>query len=435
MSRISEITAWLNKLPKGYISIKTINNKEYYYLQNKKDGKVVSKYIPNDQIENLKQELMYRSDLEEELYNLLNTGNNLATITNRYKQLTGYLMMEDKVVATFNNGILENIDNKLAPLFILRTHNLEEYLKIRSIDNTRTNSRLLKKVLGIHTDNQSVTSLHAYGATITDNYWFKAKGSKLKYKDICFDNDFYSDLALKGEAIVFPNKPKLTPEITTSGSYEKCWKYINNKWWLYKVGNEKEIFSELFVSKLANKLNINTATYYLEDKHIKTQNFSNKYNFEPMISIAGSDDNYENVFEKLKELNKDFLYDYLMLMYLDCLVLNVDRHNENMGILRDKKTGKLISLAPNFDNNISLLATSSKLNLDPSKDSFIRLFYRFLKENKEASRIYKTLKLTKVTQKMLNEIFNEIEIKVDEKMVSEFIINRYKYLKNIQDKL
>jgi len=232
--------------------------------------------------------------------------------------------------------------------------------------------------------------------------------------------------------IVFPNKPLLTPEITTSGSYEKCWKYINNKWWLYKVGNKEEIFSELFVSKLAKAININSVEYSYEDGYIKTLNFADKYNFEPMVAIAGEDDNYENVFNRLKQINKEFLYDYILLMYLDCLVKNVDRHNENMGLLRNKKTGELISLAPNFDNNISLIASNSTLNLDPSSDGFIKLFKEFLNKNTEAKRIYKSLKLVPINRNTIKSIIEDINIEVDEQLITDFIINRYEYLKALQ---
>lgn len=431
MSRISEIIKDLNKLPKGYLSIKFINNKEYYYLQSRVNGKVVSKYIPENLVESTRMQLMYRDLLEEELATLINTGNSLAVVSVRAKQLTGYLMMEDKVVASFNNGVLENIDDKLAPLYIVRTHDISSYLSLRSIDNTRTNSRLLKKALGIKSNDNEIISLHCYGATITDNYWFKAKGSKLKYKDICFNSDLYSDIALSGDLIVYPNRPQLTPELTTPGSFEKCWKYIDNKWYLYKAGNDNEIFSELFISKLAKKIDINTIEYEKDDKYIRSLNFADKYNFEPMIGIV-SDDKYENVFNALSNLNKEYLIDYIKLMYLDCLVKNVDRHNENMGLLRDKQTGELIGLAPNFDNNIALLSCQSTLNLDPSKDGFIGLFIKFLKNNTEANSIYKSLKLKEINENMLKQIYKQIDIKVDEQLVSKFIINRYKYLLNIQ---
>ena len=34
----------------------------------------------------------------------------------------------------------------------------------------------------------------------------------------------------------------------------------------------------------------------------------------------------------------------------------MDRHTQNFGFLRDIDTGEIISLAPNFDNNVALIS-------------------------------------------------------------------------------
>ena len=41
---------------------------------------------------------------------------------------------------------------------------------------------------------------------------------------------------------------------------------------------------------------------------------------------------------------------------MDALVFNVDRHTQNFGILRDGETGDILSMAPNFDNNMALIS-------------------------------------------------------------------------------
>ena len=57
----------LNSLPKGYISKKKINGKVYYYLQKRQDGKIISKYISRDNIDNYQRLLNRRKELEEAL--------------------------------------------------------------------------------------------------------------------------------------------------------------------------------------------------------------------------------------------------------------------------------------------------------------------------------------------------------------------------------
>ena len=160
------------------------------------------------------------------------------TLSKTALKLTGQVMCGDIAVAKFENGGLVDIDEKLAPLVIKRTKSLEPFLKLRVIDMTRTNARILKKALNIEVDEDYKASLFAYALSISDNYWFKPKHSKLRYQNVEFNNDSYSDMSLSGDTLLFKHKTELTPEITTTGSFEKGWKLINNHWWLYKNGND-----------------------------------------------------------------------------------------------------------------------------------------------------------------------------------------------------
>ncbi|MDO5448624.1 MAG: hypothetical protein Q4F70_03345 [Clostridia bacterium] len=59
----------LATLPKGYISIKHINNGEYFYLQFRDGKKVTSKYLGKDEksIADIKAQLERRAQIEEVL--------------------------------------------------------------------------------------------------------------------------------------------------------------------------------------------------------------------------------------------------------------------------------------------------------------------------------------------------------------------------------
>ena len=56
----------LDALPKGSLRIKERNSKCYYYLSYRKDGKVVSDYVGNDEtaLGGLKEQLDRRRDIE-----------------------------------------------------------------------------------------------------------------------------------------------------------------------------------------------------------------------------------------------------------------------------------------------------------------------------------------------------------------------------------
>ena len=432
MSRVSDIIKELNKLPDGYISYKIIKGKKYSYFQYVENNKLQSKYVKKQDLPDLLNAIKRRKLLEKELKELQTSGKNLPILSENARKLTGSIMLEDTVVAVYENGQLISKDEKLCPLLINKTHDVVRFLAGRAIDKTRTNARLLKKALQIHETEDELIALYSYGATITDNYWFKPKKSKIKYKDISFDGDFYSDLALTGELIVLPRTPRLTPQLTTPGSYEKCWRKVDGKWWLYKKGNENEIFSELFCSLLAKELNIPTAIYEQSENFIRTLNFADKYNFEPISSIALDDDSYENVFNSIIKFGEDLAKQYLLLVWYDCLINNIDRHNENCGLLRNKKTGKIVSLAPNFDNNLALISRSEVLNINTKNDGFINIFISFLKQNSKAYALFKQIELPILDRETIKRCFDQITIKKDEDTISKYLINRYNIVSNIK---
>ena len=107
------------------------------------------------------------------------------------------------------------------------------WLETRAIDRHRANSRLLKKALRLAEKDDISTVIHVNGATITDNYWIRPLDSALRYEDIRFSDDYFSNLALKGTYNIFnraanSNRSR-TPELTNVGSFEKCWKLKDGK--------------------------------------------------------------------------------------------------------------------------------------------------------------------------------------------------------------
>ena len=127
-------------------------------------------------------------------------------------------------------------------------------------------------------------------------------------------------------------------------------------------------FSEYFIYQLGLKLGFNMARYELCDIGVKTYDFTenNKYNFEPIKSLMGDNEVYNDVFNVLVNINKEIAKDYLKIIYLDTLCFNMDRHNFNYGLLRDPDLGEIIMLAPNFDNNIALILNDKYPNVDGS---------------------------------------------------------------------
>ena len=429
MAKVNELLIILNALPKGYISKKVIHGKRYFYLQSLKNGKVVSEYIKTADLKPLKKKLSRRKAIEKEISNSLSKEKNLNTLSPSTLALTGYVMSGNKVVAEFNKGQLVSIKERLAPIIIKRTHSLVAFLSSRVMDTTRTNARLLKRIMNIHTGDDYLIALKSHATSLTDNYWFRSKNSRLQYKDVSLESDIYNEVALKGELLCIPRVPKLSPQYSLLGSYEKCWKLIDNEWWMYKVGTKEERYSEYISSLISKKLGIPTAEYELVDNYVRSKNFAIKHNFEPLSALCGGDDSYDHVFNILYDLDKELAKQYLALIWFDALVNNVDRHNENVGFLRNKKSGAVLSLAPNYDLNVSLFARNPLLMQE--KDGFISFYLNFVNKNERAKSLYKEMPPLVLNEKDIDDIVSVIDLSEYKFNLKEYLIYRYNLIKGV----
>ena len=431
MKSINDLLLELESLPKGYISKKTIHGKEYFYLQFLENKKIVSKYVKTSDLKELKTMLAKRKEIEEELDTLLKQEKRLDSCAPTTLELTGYVMSNDTVVAEFEKGQLVRMDEKLAPLIIVRTHDLLSFLNSRVLDTSRTNAKLLKRLLNLRAEEDYMIALKNHATSVTDDYWFRSKNSRLKYKDVCLASDIYNEISLKGELLYFPKNPSSSPQFSLRGSYEKCWRLVDDEWWMYKVGTKEEKFSEYISATLSNKLGIVSAEYVIEEPFIKTRNFvEEKYNFEPMNALCGDNDSYENVFSILIKQSKKLAKQYLMLMWFDALVNNVDRHNENLGLLRDKKTGEVISLAPDYDLNMSLFARNKLLKLE--KDGFINMFLKFA-NNSDAKELYKEMTCPNLNEDIIDDIVLNLDLREYSFDLKAYLLYRFNVLKVIFD--
>ena len=423
MANINELLIKLESLPKGYISKKVIHGKEYFYLQYLENGKIISKYIKEQDLDNLKHSLSKRKEIEEEIDSLLKKEKNINHLSPKTLELSGYVMMEDIVVAEFNKGQLVSLNKDLAPLIILRTHDLVAFLSSRILDTSRTNARLLKRILNIHTEEDYLIALKNHATSVTDNYWFRSKNSRLKYKDVSLESDIYNEVSLNGNLLYFPKTPKQSPQFSLLGSYEKCWRLIDQEWWMYKVGTKEERYAEYISALISKKLGIPTAEYELEDQYIKSKNFASSYNFEPISALCGDNDSYEHVFNILYKLDQELAKQYLKLIWFDALVNNVDRHNENVGVLRDKKSGHIVSLAPNYDLNMSLFARNSLLKKE--KDGFIDLYLKFVNKNKDVKELYQKMNKPLLLNKDLDDVLSKLDLSDYAFDVKGYLLYRY----------
>ncbi len=338
-------------------------------------------------------------------------------------KITGTLMLEDQVIAMVQDGIITDSREELLPLYLKRTGDVEGWLASRAIDSHRRNSRLLKRALRLRTADDAAISLAVNGATITDRYWFQRQGESLSYDEICFKENDFSELALRGDPDSFSNKPSRTPELTNIGSFEKCWKLLNGDWWMYKSGNGREYFSELFICRLGEKLGFPMAYYEMDGQYIRTRDFTEAgaVTFEPMSSLTGEDDDYSTCFQQLQEISPNIAKQYLQLIWMDSICFNMDRHTGNFGLLRDVETGKILSLAPNYDNNIALISNGYPSDVTREHDGLMGFLEDFLADCEEAKKMLREMNLPTITEEMIAKCIAEIPTDITEQVDVEYI--------------
>lgn len=341
-----------------------------------------------------------------------------------------YIMSKDVAVAKWFNNNLEVINEDLLPLYLKNTENVEKWLETRAIDSHRANSRLLKKALRLTAKDDISTVLSVNAVTITDNYWIKLIDSDLVYADVRFDNDYFANLALTGNYDSFNKAANTehtkTPELTNIGSFEKCWKLKNGNWQMYKKAGHDEMFSELFVCGLGKKLGFNMAEYERGNGVIKTKNFivNPDINFEPAYSFVGDDEDYVKTVEILKSLCPDAVRDYIRMIFLDTICANPDRHTFNYGILRNADNGKILGLAPNFDNNMALISRGYPKNTTRKNDLLIKLFNELTEYDSGLKQF-----IPELSEDVVASVIKSVGMRVKSKEITTFIMNGYALIK------
>ncbi len=340
------------------------------------------------------------------------------------------ILSGDTLVAVWQDNRLNILNEKLLPMYLRKIHHADLWLETRAIDSHRANSRLLKKALRLVEKDDVSTVIHVNGATITDNYWIREIGSNLTYHDVRFSDDYFSNLALKGNYDSFNraanSKRSKTPELTNVGSFEKCWKLRDGKWWMYKKATHDEMFSELFIYELGKKLGMNMAVYERGEGFIKSLDFTDSasVNFEPASSFMGDNEDYFDVVNALERICPRAIPDYIRMIFMDTICANPDRHTNNFGLLRDTQTGELIGFAPNFDNNMALISRGYP-SKSGSKDMLISLFHELMEEYPDY-RAY----IPQVTEDVVREVIAQLNMRVRSQFIVEFVLGRYEKVYN-----
>lgn len=278
-----------------------------------------------------------------------------------------HIMHKDEIIALADdNGITHILKKELCPACFAVGMPLEYWLESRCVDVHRSHSRQLFNALRLRTDAKTEQLIEVgHGISITDNWWVQKEDENLSFSDLREYNERIADIALYGSSASTSDITRGYKELGTVGSYEKCWKYIGNAWYMYKQGSTAELISEYYSFQFLKAMNTPVAEYEvhrgitketgLEYVYMVSKDFTNnaEYDFEPFCNYFSDHEEPEYI---LPRLDKRFINDYVMMLFYDALLYNGDRHNQNVGFMRDSTSGEIIGLSPYFDYNLALVS-------------------------------------------------------------------------------
>lgn len=384
LKQISELTAQISGLPKGYISRKTISGKAYYYHQWSENGVKQSRYLHDGEIEALAQQIEQRKSLQAKLRALKAKPSAGRKKRNEENSLQCTLMHKRIKVADLElddaAGFIQKIGTMYAPEHLpvgVSVHGgvtdraaLNKWWTDRSIPASRPGVREALEALDIQSTKMLLVK--CYGLSLSDQYWICPKGSGLTWDSInFFENDFSEDI---GDVLFGADKKAdgldlSSPDNTLDGNLKKRWKIINGKRRLVKGGSNpfrQQPFNEIIAAEIMERLGIPHVLYTV------TWNKGAPYSVcEDFVTKDTELVSAWRIFQTQKRNNSASVYRHFVdccgalgiqdavpfldrMIVLDYIIANEDRHMGNFGVIRNAETLEWLGFAPIYDSGSSL---------------------------------------------------------------------------------
>ena len=380
--KIASLTKQIDALPKGYISKKTIGGKVYYYHQWSENGVKQSHYLKDGEIEPLTIQIESRKKLQEQLRALKagthekrESGAETLKCTLMHKQTPVARIALDSVT-----GFIQRVDAVYAPEHlpvgipvksgVADRAAFNDWWTDRSIPASRSGIREALETLQI--SNTKMLLIRCYGLSLSDQYWICPEESELKWDDInFFHNDFSDDIG----DILFGEKKKndilnfSTPDSTSDGNLKKRWKIIDGKRCLIKGGSNpfrQQPFNEVIATKIMERLGIPHVPYKVVwDKgapYSLCEDFVNDstelipaWRLLQTKKKSNSVSVYRHLVDCCESMGIEGVVQFLdRMIVLDYIIANEDRHLNNFGALRNAETLQWLGMAPIYDSGSSL---------------------------------------------------------------------------------
>ena len=281
------------------------------------------------------------------------------------------LLSKDRVVLRYDDDHFELVDSSILPYQLrgrIRDSVQKNIAAIRYFVGSRLsplNRKYVRQVFNNLRISQQLSDavkseamLRFHALSLQDCYWVRATDEDLTWDKVnLFDNPWesgYADFLLWGD-----NKslaPGLTPEMTTDGTYAKCWIREGNEIGLLKRGEhgDTESKAEVVVSHLLDKLGYSHVPYRKYKSHNSTLCYCPLMTSKSVSRLTGMDfisycrvQGKDGVAEAMK-LDSTTMY---QMFITDYLFSNSDRHGGNWGFEYDSDTMEILRCHPLYDHN------------------------------------------------------------------------------------
>lgn len=288
--------------------------------------------------------------------------------TSKTQERVYYLMVKDKELLRVDDASITIINRFLLPLELRAKGNItyahfHNWVSKRVLSMSRSNYKALLNNLGLEQGDAFEVAMWCNALSLTDCYWIKYEDTPhLKWKDVnLYENKFseaIASIAFTGDSPITITGTLATPELTNQGVYTKCWVREDDGIYLYKASNDlkddRTTKVERLVSVLLTTSGLDAVPYdMVRFSGRLTSKCKNITNQEIMITPAKEVLTYfvDCGTQPLVQLNKLFKQEFNIMLVVDYLIGNTDRHAGNWGFFMDSATGDVSRMHPLFDHN------------------------------------------------------------------------------------
>ena len=251
---------------------------------------------------------------------------------------------------------------------------------LKSFINDRTH-RIARESLLKLLDSHKITKVSdildlQLALQLNDTIWIKQVDDNRVWEDVSLYRNKFSqsigNLGYDGESNKqYSIELGIQPELTTDGSFDKCW--IQDKRCIKQLKRGQEGFqntglepySEFYVQQVLEAFKAKHVSYDLIQYRGKLAQYCEIFTDEQvgLLQIKQIDNSisFENIVKMYERLG--YINELSDMLVIDALIFNTDRHLGNFGFLIDNDWGKIVQTAPLYDHNLQMLCRVTDDNL------------------------------------------------------------------------